>query len=97
MHSHDYRVPDVFKDKNVLVIGAGPSGLDIALEITSVCSKVILSHHIKDQLKSTFPSNLEQKPDVVRIEGNAAVFQDGTTEQIDVVFLCTGKGCETTY
>ncbi|XP_032518605.1 senecionine N-oxygenase-like isoform X2 [Danaus plexippus] len=90
MHSHDYRVPDVFKDKNVLVIGAGPSGLDIALEITSVCSKVILSHHIKDQLKSTFPSNLEQKPDVVRIEGNAAVFQDGTTEQIDVVFLCTG-------
>lgn len=26
MHSHDYRVPDIFLDKKVLVIGAGPSG-----------------------------------------------------------------------
>lgn len=26
MHSHDYRVPDIFKDKSVVVIGAGPSG-----------------------------------------------------------------------
>ena len=26
IHSHDYRVPDIFKEKSVLVIGAGPSG-----------------------------------------------------------------------
>lgn len=26
IHSHDYRVPTAFNDKNVVVLGAGPSG-----------------------------------------------------------------------
>lgn len=30
MHSHEYRRPDPFQDKNVLIIGAGPSGVDIS-------------------------------------------------------------------
>jgi len=34
MHSHDYRVPSIFKGKRVLVIGAGPSGMDLTLEIS---------------------------------------------------------------
>lgn len=91
MHSHDYRVPSIFTNKRVLVIGAGPSGMDIALEITSVTQKVILSHHLKEQPKSVFPNNLVQKPDVVKLDGHTAVFRDGSQEDIDVVFLCTGK------
>ncbi|XP_047529489.1 senecionine N-oxygenase isoform X1 [Vanessa atalanta] len=90
MHSHDYRVPDIFKGKQVLVIGAGPSGMDIALEITSMTEKVILSHHLKEQPRSVFPSNLTQKPDVEKLEGRTAYFKDGSQEEIDVVFLCTG-------
>lgn len=89
LHSHDYRVPDIFKSKKVLVIGGGPSGMDIALEITSVTEKVILSHHDKN-ITSIFPSNLTQKPDVEKLDGNTAYFKDGTQEEIDVVFLCTG-------
>lgn len=27
LHSHDYRVPDTFEGKSVVVIGAGPSGI----------------------------------------------------------------------
>lgn len=27
LHSHDYRVPNIFTDKTVLVLGAGPSGM----------------------------------------------------------------------
>lgn len=27
IHSHDYRVPQIFKDKTVVVLGAGPSGM----------------------------------------------------------------------
>nr|WPH24930.1 flavin-dependent monooxygenase 3A [Chilo suppressalis] len=90
MHSHDYRVPETFAGKRVLVVGAGPSGLDIALEITTVTPKVILSHHLKEQLKTAFPDNLVQKPDVIKLEGKTAYFQDGSEEEVDVFFLCTG-------
>ncbi|KAG6461787.1 senecionine N-oxygenase isoform X3 [Manduca sexta] len=90
MHSHDYRVPEIFTGKRVLVVGAGPSGMDIALEITSVTEKVILSHHLKEQPKTVFPDNLVQKPDVARIEGSKVYFVDGSEDVIDVVFLCTG-------
>ncbi|XP_053607588.1 senecionine N-oxygenase isoform X2 [Plodia interpunctella] len=90
MHSHDYRVPEIFSNKRVLVIGAGPSGMDIALEITNVTDKVILSHHLKEQPKTVFPDNLVQKPDVIKLEGRTAYFQDGSFEDVDVVFLCTG-------
>lgn len=91
MHSHDYRVPEIFTNKRVLVIGAGPSGMDIALEVTSVAPKVVLSHHLQEKPKTVFPDNLVQLPDVVRLEGKTAFFQDGSQEDVDVVFLCTGK------
>ncbi|XP_075973947.1 flavin-containing monooxygenase 1 isoform X2 [Anticarsia gemmatalis] len=90
MHSHDYRVPEIFTGKRVLVIGAGPSGMDIALEITSVTQKVILSHHLKTQPRTVFPENLVQRPDVVRLDGRKVYFQDGSEDEVDVVFLCTG-------
>ncbi|XP_050684351.1 senecionine N-oxygenase-like isoform X2 [Leptidea sinapis] len=90
MHSHDYRVPEIFAGKRVLVVGAGPSGMDIALEITSVTTKVILSHHLREQPRTVFPENLVQKPDVARLEGNTVVFTDGSKDEVDVVFLCTG-------
>ncbi|XP_063825183.1 senecionine N-oxygenase isoform X2 [Ostrinia nubilalis] len=90
MHSHDYRVPEIFAGKRVLVVGAGPSGMDIALEITSVTDLVILSHHLKEKPQTVFPENLVQKPDVMKLEGRKAVFQDGSEYDVDVVFLCTG-------
>lgn len=91
MHSHDYRVPEVFAGQKVLVIGAGPSGMDIAVEICRVTDKVFLSHHLKDKPRSIFPDNLQQKPDVQEINGSRVVFVDGTEEKIDTVFFCTGK------
>lgn len=39
-HSHDYRSPEEFKDKRVLLVGAGPSGTDIAVQIAAVAKKV---------------------------------------------------------
>lgn len=91
MHSHDYRVPEIFTGKKVLVVGAGPSGMDIALEITSVSPRVILSHHLKEKPRTVFPDNLVQKPDVAELQGRIVKFEDGTEEEVDVIFLCTGK------
>lgn len=39
-HSHYYRSPEEYKNKKVLVIGAGPSGLDISQQISNVATKV---------------------------------------------------------
>lgn len=40
IHSHDYRDSSVFKDKSTVVIGCGPSGLDISFDIAKVAGKV---------------------------------------------------------
>ncbi len=44
MHSHDFkRITDEWRDKSVLVIGAGNSGCDVAVEAARLASKVCLS------------------------------------------------------
>ena len=43
LHTADYKEPSVFKHKNVLVIGAGNSGCDIACEAISTANHVSLS------------------------------------------------------
>ncbi|XP_078048296.1 senecionine N-oxygenase [Augochlora pura] len=90
LHSHDYRSPKIFTDKTVLVIGAGPSGMDLALDISKEAKRVILSHHLKDPIETVFPENVIQKPDVKELNENTVVFTDGTSEPLDVVFYCTG-------
>ncbi|XP_021121112.1 dimethylaniline monooxygenase [N-oxide-forming] 1 isoform X4 [Heterocephalus glaber] len=42
-HSREYKHPDVFKDKRVLVVGMGNSGTDIAVEASHLAKKVFLS------------------------------------------------------
>lgn len=43
LHSHEYRVPDTFRDKKVLVVGLGNSACDIACEVSRVAQKTYLS------------------------------------------------------
>ncbi|XP_054267477.1 uncharacterized protein LOC128989586 isoform X2 [Macrosteles quadrilineatus] len=90
LHSHHYRVPAPLANKTVVVVGAGPSGLDIALEITAVAKQVILSHHLKDEILTKFPDNLVQKPDIQSVSGSCVTFVDGSQVQADVLFYCTG-------
>ena len=42
-HAHDYRDPEVFKGKRVLVIGVGNSGMDIACDACRTAESVFLS------------------------------------------------------
>lgn len=43
MHSRDYKVPDNFKGKRIVVIGIGNSGGDIAVELSRTAQQVFLS------------------------------------------------------
>ena len=39
LHSCDYRDPNDYSDKNVLVVGGSYSGIDVALELEGVAKK----------------------------------------------------------
>lgn len=43
LHSHDYKVPRGLEDKVVVVVGVGNSGLDVAVELSSLSKQVYLS------------------------------------------------------
>ena len=41
IHTHSYKKPDGFYDKNVIVVGIGNSGGDVAVELSSFAKNVI--------------------------------------------------------
>lgn len=39
-HSHEYRSPETYRDRIVLILGAGPSGIDISHQIAGTAKRV---------------------------------------------------------
>lgn len=91
VHSHDYRVPETYEGKTVVVMGAGRSGIDIAVEIASKAKKVFLSHHNIKLINTKFPDNIIQVPDIAEIKETEIIFSNKRHENVDVIFWCTGK------
>lgn len=73
-----------------MVIGGGPSAVDIAYDISKVAERVTLSHHMKQKPLTIFPSNLTQKPDVGEFNESGAQFTDGSLESFSAIIFCTG-------
>jgi len=91
IHSHYYRVPEVFKDKTVAVLGAGASGVDIGLEITSTAKKVYLSHN-KPKNASELPKNMDQISGIVECVGDSSFLltDESRVDDVDVLLYCSG-------
>lgn len=89
-HSHYYKTPTSFRGRNVLVIGAGPSGSDIALELSRSCVSVWVAHSQWQNL--VFNGSLREVAPVKHLTANGeAVLEDGTViPGLDDVVLCTG-------
>ncbi|XP_067633494.1 senecionine N-oxygenase-like isoform X2 [Eurosta solidaginis] len=90
LHSHLYRKPDVLKDHTVLVVGGGPSGIDIVHHIYQHAKHIYLSHHLEAAPRTDFMPNVTQKPDVERFTKDGAVFKDGSSASFSYVIFCTG-------
>ena len=89
MHSHEYRHPEVFQEKRVVILGAGSSGEDISLEVAKCAEMVYLSH--KKTLLSKLPVNVEQHLPVTSVSIDGTVqFDDGQENNVDAILFCTG-------
>ena len=96
-HSKAYRIPEVFKDKRVLVIGNSASGVDIAAQIGRVCKQpLLLSSRSDSQFKQGAAAWKEDVPEVVEFldpqsQERAVRFADGKIEtNIDAIIFATG-------
>ena len=95
-HSKQYRRPDPYTGKKVIIVGNSASGVDIASQVASVCKHPILNATRSD---SPLSYTAEYKKNVSEIEeflppseGVRAVrFVDGHVEDnVDAVLFCTG-------
>nr|XP_023025798.1 senecionine N-oxygenase-like [Leptinotarsa decemlineata] len=90
IHSHDYRNPKSYKNKTVLIIGSGPSGIDIAKLVSSVADKTILSHRSELHPSWKISEEIAIKPEVRQFKPRSVIFHDASEEEIDDVIFCTG-------
>ncbi|XP_011090332.1 flavin-containing monooxygenase FMO GS-OX-like 2 [Sesamum indicum] len=93
IHSHNYRGPDPFQHQVVVVIGAGPSAIDISADICKVAKEVHLSSRNPDiQIsKVDYGDNIWQHSKVDCVDEHGVVFfEDGARVHADVILYCTG-------
>ncbi|XP_066304921.1 uncharacterized protein [Branchiostoma lanceolatum] len=93
LHSHDYRVPEPFHGRNVVIIGALASGIDLCVEIAGMAERIVLSHSNPPDMKiNKLPPNVTEASRVEKIIGpNTLRFQDGQEFQADDIVYCTGS------
>ena len=90
LHSHWYRIPETFTNQRVLIVGPGPSGVDIMVNVSHFAASVYLVYH-RNPLPFRIPSNAEQFPCVSKVEIDGTVlFENGASRKCDAIILCTG-------
>mmetsp|Transcript_9181 Transcript_9181/g.27631 ORF Transcript_9181/g.27631 Transcript_9181/m.27631 type:complete len:424 (-) Transcript_9181:740-2011(-) len=88
-HSHYYKEPSPYRDSVIVVLGAGPSGIDIAYELATVAKSVVLSHRGHETDQGLVP-NLVQRPAIKCVNGDEVEFEDGRKIRADHIMFCTG-------
>lgn len=94
IHSKQYRKAQAYKDKKVVVVGNGPSGLDLALQISETCKGkplVSVRHPTLPERLAHANSDEVGEIDEFLIDQRGIRFKDGRVEtDIDVIVYCTG-------
>lgn len=89
LHSHYYRCPEVFSSRSIALLGIGPSGVDIAIELSTHAKHVTVSHR-GPPLKWAPPENVSVAPPVVSATHNSLICEDGSKIEADTLIFCTG-------
>ena len=90
IHSSSYREPEAFSGQDVLVIGAGYSGTDIALDLAPHTNKVYLCNR-GDPIVCPLPFNVSEVPAMSEVMENGKIlFSNGEDLEIHVIMMATG-------
>ncbi|XP_031619198.1 dimethylaniline monooxygenase [N-oxide-forming] 3-like [Contarinia nasturtii] len=99
LHSHDYRSPEHFEGKDVLVVGDGVSGTDIANKLLTTARTVTLSARGRlplDNNSMEWSDDEEDGDEIIRkcdvkcLTADGAEFVDGTHCNFSVIIYATG-------
>ncbi|KAK9471273.1 uncharacterized protein V1510DRAFT_404253 [Dipodascopsis tothii] len=94
VHAKNYRRPDAFADKTVLVVGNSASGLDIANQIAGISSApVYVSARSPTVAPGAYDPTVRHVGEIVKLDVDARVayFKDGTSlEHVDHILYATG-------
>ena len=90
LHAHDFRDALEFKDKTVLIIGSSYSAEDIGSQCYKYGAKRLINCYRTAPMGYKWPDNWDEKPNLIKVDTDKAYFQDGTSEQVDAIILCTG-------
>ncbi|CAA95783.3 Flavin-containing monooxygenase [Caenorhabditis elegans] len=89
IHSHDYRRAEHYTGKNVVIVGAGPSGIDITLQIAQTANHVTLIS--KKATYPVLPESVQQMATNVKsVDEHGVVTDEGDHVPADVIIVCTG-------
>ena len=100
-HSKFYRIPDVFENKKVVIVGNSASGMDIANQVSQKSKlPLIMSQRSSSWLTGSHSKSEEQRmlmrPEIAEFlepdeRSRAIRFTDGHVEEdVDHVLFCTG-------
>jgi cation diffusion facilitator CzcD-associated flavoprotein CzcO len=96
-HSKQYRTPYTFSDQKVVVVGNGPSGLDIALQINQHCIKparMSVRHPTSPERLAHAGCKEVAEIEEFLIEEKGVRLKDGRVESdVGAVVFCTGFLC----
>ncbi|KAM4056142.1 flavin-binding monooxygenase-like domain-containing protein [Hirsutella rhossiliensis] len=93
-HAKQYRTADAFRNKKVIIVGNGPSGTDIALQINKVSKgKTLLSIRSPTPPERLAHTACAETPeiDAFLVDRRGVRFKDGRVEtDVDAIVFCTG-------
>ena len=90
MHSHDFRDAEEFRDKNVVILGSSYSAEDVSLQCYKYGAKSVTIGYRNNPMGFNWPDGMKEVHYLDKIEGNKAIFKDGTIQDMDVLILCSG-------
>lgn len=73
----------------MLIIGAGPSGVDLTYLISKTANRIYFSHRAHDET-NIYPSNVTRIGPVKELTATGAIFVDGSQHDLDKIVYCTG-------